>query len=658
MKKYIYLILLFGTLMQSLQAQALELVLSNKNLDRGQALKAQALIDKVMEVLPPKIKEGLNYKIPVSFEVFGKNDFKIACTQEENNGSSKGQTLGLLNQKFFSQKFKIKINRGFLSADFSESIDCLHKSVGKVAIATILHEVGHLYDLENIRDEKTKKWAEECNLNDFNASEQEKSECNNYREFLYTFSSEPHFRALTYWQDGMFKSKLINQKQIRTPDAYEFSKPQESLAVNFEYFLLDEEYGCRRPGLYHYFQKKLDHDPYPLKNCNASSEIELTTNYNNRIISIKHDLDPARVYQIQYLLAGKGSAMMSRWGHAMFKIVLCAPERKTVGPECLQDKSYHIVAGFRARIDTARISSVKGVLGGYPSQIFLQSYLDIYDEYARGEFRTLHALPLRFSEKEKELFIWQVLETYWTYEGSYAFLSNNCADEALQLIKKVTDNDKILHSKVTTPLGLVDIFANAKLIKDANYESPDVTVASELGILTSAFLNIAPYIMSERMIKSPAQVDVQLKKYIKETTADQRMGIYQEILQNNPESKIIAAFLMIEQNFIAPHFMKKLTGQLEAAKARYIKLKKNDTAIDNRQVAGFSYGIPLVEELKGQISAAELLNAKLQEWNDHNQELIENLREDLRPSLLEAEKIKSNREVMFKDYKKLKLVKK
>ena len=38
-------------------------------------------------------------------------------------------------------------------------------------------------------------------------------------------------------------------------------------------------------------------------------------------------LDPARVYAVDYLLAEGNEAMMSRWGHSMLRVVVCAPGR-------------------------------------------------------------------------------------------------------------------------------------------------------------------------------------------------------------------------------------------------------------------------------------------------------------------------------------------
>ena len=44
-------------------------------------------------------------------------------------------------------------------------------------------------------------------------------------------------------------------------------------------------------------------------------------------------LDPDRVYAVEYLLAEGNERPMSRWGHGMLRLVICAPGRVR-GPDC------------------------------------------------------------------------------------------------------------------------------------------------------------------------------------------------------------------------------------------------------------------------------------------------------------------------------------
>src|SRR5690606_14918398 len=99
-------------------------------------------------------------------------------------------------------------------------------------------------------------------------------------------------------------------------------------------------------------------------------------------------LDPARVYAVDYLLAEGNDRMMSRWGHSMLRLVVCAPGREP-GPDCRLDLDHHRVLSFRAFVDDVQISSWRGLTGSYPSRLFVLPLAQVVEEYTAVELRGL-----------------------------------------------------------------------------------------------------------------------------------------------------------------------------------------------------------------------------------------------------------------------------
>src|SRR5690606_13444578 len=110
------------------------------------------------------------------------------------------------------------------------------------------------------------------------------------------------------------RKRLLNQNAATSPDAYEFTNLQESLAVNVEYLLLDPEFECRRPATANFLSQALG-----IKlagSCEQNNQLLVQSAFLEDNYAHNVSIDPSRVYQIHYLFAGKGKALMSRWGHA------------------------------------------------------------------------------------------------------------------------------------------------------------------------------------------------------------------------------------------------------------------------------------------------------------------------------------------------------
>src|SRR5690606_29532399 len=146
-------------------------------------------------------------------------------------------------------------------------------------------------------------------------------------------------------------------------------------------------------------------------------------------------IDPERVYAIDYLLAEGSDAPMSRWGHSMLRLVVCAPGRAP-GPACRLDLQYHRVLSFRAFVGDVQLSGWRGLTGRYPSRLFLLPLDQVVDEYTTVELRGLRSLPLRLGRDEIRGLLERAALLHWSYDGRYYFLDNNCAVETWRLLRE------------------------------------------------------------------------------------------------------------------------------------------------------------------------------------------------------------------------------
>jgi hypothetical protein len=145
------------------------------------------------------------------------------------------------------------------------------------------------------------------------------------------------------------------------------------------------------------------------------------------------DLDPARVYAVDYLLAENGDEALSLWGHSMLRLVICAPTHAP-GPECRLDLHYHRVLSFRAFVNDVQISSWRGLTGSYPSRLFVLPLNQVIDEYNQVELRDLISIPLTLRADEIAALLERAARVHWSYDGRYYFIGNNCAAETFKLL--------------------------------------------------------------------------------------------------------------------------------------------------------------------------------------------------------------------------------
>ncbi|UGB17075.1 DUF4105 domain-containing protein [Stenotrophomonas maltophilia] len=248
------------------------------------------------------------------------------------------------------------------------------------------------------------------------------------------WSRSARWRDLAGWQRKPWHlGRGDNDFRDRSPDAYERKDPAEYLAVNAQHFVLDSTFACRRPALAQWYQAHFGAPPsLPQPQCAAALPL-LQAGSEEGAASLLQ-LDPARVYAVDYLFAEGSAQPMSRWGHSMLRLVICKPGR-VPGPDCRLDLEHHRVLSFRAFVGDVQISNWRGLTGGYPSRLFVLPLQQVVDEYTKVELRGLQSLPLRLHREEIASLLERTAQVHWSYDGRYYFVSNNCAVETAKLLQ-------------------------------------------------------------------------------------------------------------------------------------------------------------------------------------------------------------------------------
>jgi hypothetical protein len=352
-------------------AQALRLSAGDAALSPREAVRSQALLDDAAQRLPPGWSQALG-----EVRVEWRDDLPAHVEGRAYGGGAASTGRILLRRSLLSEGDE------------------------RLALASLLHELAHLYD----------------------------------RSPAGGLSRDPRLLALAGWEDAPLRPwRTRNAFTDRSPDRYELTDPVEYVAVNLEHFLLDADYACRRPALARYFTTRFDAQPSAAACAPDLPFLQAATGEGAGETPLLA-IDPARVYAVDYLLAEGNAEPMSRWGHAMLRLVVCAPGH-ALGPACRLDLAEHQVLSFRAFVDDLQISSWRGLTGSYPSRLFVLPLAQVVDEYTKVELRGLRSIPLHLSRDEIATLLQRAALVHWNYDGRYAFVGNNCAVETARLLE-------------------------------------------------------------------------------------------------------------------------------------------------------------------------------------------------------------------------------
>ncbi|TRX73400.1 DUF7844 domain-containing protein [Pseudomonas mangiferae] len=434
---------------------ALRLELQAEGLTAAQRQASQALLDEALAALPPSLVTRLDRRVTVSW-------------RDDLPANAFGRTL---------RPGALALNAAQLPALADGS--AAHRATGRPhgtlrreLLATVLHELTHLYDRARLWDTDQRRLLVRCH--DRAASSGLvglPAACRGQTERRFSLSDDPRLLDLAGWPQAVGRRgarEAGNGQVARSPDPYELSSPKEFVAVNMEYFLLDPTYACRRPALHRYFRERFGWAP-PAATCKGGlAYLNAGRDFGRTPLG---RLDPARVYQVDYLFAEANDSWASRWGHAMLRLVVCAPGRPR-GPDCRLDLDEHLVLSYRAFVGDVQLSSWDGLTGAYPSRLFVLPLHQVIDEYTKVELRSLASVPLTLDRPALERLVERAAEMHWSYDGNYWFLSNNCAVETLKLLRSGTTDPRLDDLDSIMPNGLLEVLEARGLADPAPLADP------------------------------------------------------------------------------------------------------------------------------------------------------------------------------------------
>lgn len=444
------------TLLSNVAQAGLQLQLKTEGLSPAQQQASQALLDEAMQALPPHFIEQLDRRIDVGWtDDMPKNAYGQASLVSELDLNR--NLLASLTDGSAARK---KTNRP-------------HGTVRRELLATVLHELTHIYDRSRLWPQAERRLIQRCTrLDSSSGLVGIPDECRGQSGRRFTLSDDPRLLDLAGWPQyvGRRGEREQHNRQIaRSPDIYEISSPKEFVAVNMEYFLLDPSYGCRRPGLYRYYKEHFGWAPPAGNTCGKT--FAFLNAGNDFARTPLGQVDPERVYAVDYLLAEANQNLFSRWGHSMLRLVICAPGRPR-GPDCRLDLDQHLVLSYRAFVGDVQMSSWSGLAGKYPSRLFVLPLSQVIDEYTKTELRSLASVPLNLSRDEINGVVERAAEMHWSYDGNYWFLSNNCAVEELKLLRSGTDNGQLVALDNIMPNGLLEVLKGRGIADTSVLDDP------------------------------------------------------------------------------------------------------------------------------------------------------------------------------------------
>ncbi|WP_189656304.1 DUF7844 domain-containing protein [Pseudomonas zanjanensis] len=529
-------------LLTASMAQAgLQLHLNVEGLSPAQQQASQALLDEAMQALPPRFIERLDRRINVGWT-------------DQMPTNAYGQA-SLVSQLDLNSNLLDSLVDGSAATQKTQRP---HGTVRREMLATVLHELTHIYDRSRLWPDAERTLIQRCTRRNGSAGLIGlPDECRGQNDRRFTLSDDPRLLDLAGWPQyvGRRGAREQHNRQVaRSPDLYETSSPKEFVAVNMEYFLLDPSYACRRPALYRYYREHFGWAPAAKDTC-AQSFAFLNAG-NDFAKTPLGKVDPERVYAIDYLLAEANQNWVSRWGHSMLRLVICAPGRPR-GPDCRLDLDQHLVLSYRAFVGDVQLSSWDGLVGKYPSRLFILPLAQVIDEYTKTELRSLASVPLNLSRTEIEETVEHAAEMHWSYDGNYYFLSNNCAVESLKLLRSGSNNKQLNGLDSIMPNGLLEVLKGRGLADTSVLDDPKE--ALRLGYHFDSFRE-----------RYQAMFDV-LKKYlpIKQQTVEDWLALdapERRVWFDQADLRTSAALLLLEQ----ASYRRQLLLAQDEVKQRYL----------------------------------------------------------------------------------------
>ncbi|KAF1053036.1 MAG: hypothetical protein GAK43_01607 [Stenotrophomonas maltophilia] len=606
---------------------ALRLDLQADGLTPAQRQASQQLLDDVQQALPPAFVQNLDRRVEVEW----RDDLP-------SNGIGEAMRPGA-----------IALSRHYLPAltDGSAATQATgrtHGTLRRELLATVVHELTHLYDRAQLWTPQEASVIRHCrSRNQTLGKVGEPQACRGQDERRFTFSDDPRLLDLAGWPQRVStrgERERQNRNILRSPDRYELTNPREFVAVNMEYFVLDPSYACRRPALYRYFAARFGERPQRNDCAGGYAYLNAGRDFGHQPLG---QLDPERVYEVDYLLAEANDEMMSRWGHAMLRLVICAPGRPR-GPDCRLDLDQHLVLSYRAFVGDLQLSSWDGLTGAYPSRLFVLPLAQVIEEYTKTEMRSLASIPLKLDREQIASLVERTAQAHWSYDGNYYFISNNCAVETLKLLRAGIDDPRLQDLDSITPYGVVQIL-EARGLADASVLD-DPKRALRLGYRFDSFRDRYQTMFS--VVKQRLQIPQdKVEDWLTLPAVERRPWFERADLRASAALLLLEQAAMRRQLQLAQDELKRLyLGQRDnasndprlVAAGKSLQQILDDSGFLSQPAAllDSGYGLPQPEDAKRLQSQTEERQARLRKLSDNLDQEIRQLLEPQRRDELAA----------------------
>lgn len=295
-------------------------------------------------------------------------------------------------------------------------------------------------------------------------------------QMIGTFAQDALFELFFNSDSDTFSSDEQYEKLKSVISDPEVEK-KNLFAAGLSKYLTDKDYACKEPLYNKYFDERYNGNKTTYS-CHEKVPFNVLSRQGTGKLLW---LDPKRVSSIHILFAGNGDGIISRFGHISMRLVVC-PEGNMNEEACNTNLYEHLVIGYRAHINELKISTFKGLMGDYRAYLFANDFMDIYQEYAIGEFREIFSLPLKLEEEEIEEMVRAMSQIHWSFSGDYKFLTQNCSSLMQKALFEIWDdfkNERSMDEVYWRPDNFFTELRNSDLVE--SYRLNDLGKAEEEG---------------------------------------------------------------------------------------------------------------------------------------------------------------------------------
>jgi hypothetical protein len=388
------------------------------------------LVKKSIERLPDDLQKKISKNLLWSEEDLGCKK-SIALFEE-------GTSTKINPAKFFRHRKMIVLDRYLLGLG-DEAQEKVLKALGSPTwtdymIRKIIHEIGHAIDTE------------------------------------YQITEKKNWRLDLLSQKNGSVERRLNQ--------HENKNRREFFAENFEKFILDPDFICRRPEHYRFFSDLFQVQPFPAVSCQPVP-----------FVGLDHRPEGPRPYifkkeklaQIRLLTTTGGEKLSNQLGHSMLELAFLGPDSK----DATSDKYHRVIVNFNGL--TGPLHHIKSI-NDHPSpgMITFHTFREILDDYTGKEDRDLLSIPLNLTQYQRERILLWLTYLYWGFEPAYDVMGNNCSHGVLKAVAVAFDDqeDLCLFQKDLNPLLLIQLFVEKGLI-DPEHVPGFHPMSSVMGLLSA-----------------------------------------------------------------------------------------------------------------------------------------------------------------------------